>query len=412
MIRTMFNIIRSIISPILSMALLMMGNGYFTTFLSVRMTMDGYSASVVGYIHAAYYAGFLLGAIYVEKLISRVRHIRAYAIFASLCTAIFLMQGMFIEPISWIILRFGGGLSLAALYVVIESWFLVIGEDKTRGRILALYMVSLYSAQAVSQFFLDVFDTMSLYPFMFCACLCAISVIPVGMTKSKIPELDHPTFGEIFKIMKKTPFALTCCFLSGVILTSIYSFSPVFAEKSGIPVAQLMFYTLLGGLVIQWPIGKFSDSFDRRKILAAVNLLMILPSVSIYLFPMDIQRVYIASFFLGGLSFSTYPVGIALACDRLRIEQLIPATGVLLLAYSIGSVLGPLIAPAFMYEFGVQGFFLLIAMLGGLIFVYGVIQSLRKPPIPEEEHAAFVSLPRVTPVAYELIPAEEQDKSP
>ncbi len=50
---------------------------------------------------------------------------------------------------------------------------------------------------------------------------------------------------------------------------------------------------------------------------------------------------------LGASSFALYPIAITLACDHLPTEKMVSATEMMLLCYSVGSVLGPLLATTF-----------------------------------------------------------------
>ena len=51
--------------------------------------------------------------------------------------------------------------------------------------------------------------------------------------------------------------------------------APIFARDIGLSVvriSQVMGLTILGGLVLQWPIGHLSDIFNRRKVIVCVVL--------------------------------------------------------------------------------------------------------------------------------------------
>jgi len=140
----MTQLLNKILAPLASLFILMLGNGLFTTLLTVRMQLEHVSAWYIGIMQGAYYAGMVLGSFLCEKFIMRVGHIRAFAAFASVATALSIMQGMFINPILWIALRLVIGYCVAGLYIVIESWLLAGTTVKVRGKVLAIYMMALY----------------------------------------------------------------------------------------------------------------------------------------------------------------------------------------------------------------------------------------------------------------------------
>lgn len=47
---------------------------------------------------------------------------------------------------------------------------------------------------------------------------------------------------------------------------------------------------------------------------------------------------------LGAASFALYPIAITLVCEKLAQSKIVSATELMLLAYSVGSVAGPLLA--------------------------------------------------------------------
>ena len=134
----MRKVFRSVIPPLISLVIVMLGNGFFTTFASLRISIEGYPNWVIGILNASYYGGIMLGAIYVERLISRIGHIRSFAIMASINSLVIVIQAMLIGPISWTIFRFFSGFCASGFFIAIESWLLLSTGVKSRGRLLSL----------------------------------------------------------------------------------------------------------------------------------------------------------------------------------------------------------------------------------------------------------------------------------
>ncbi|MCF7806772.1 MAG: MFS transporter, partial [Simkaniaceae bacterium] len=128
------------IPPLLSVILMMLASGFFTTFVSLYLNGHGVAKENIGLIQSAFYLGMLLGAFRMESLIRRVGHIQALAVFASLASGTVILQLISQNLIVWGAMRFLNGMSLAAIYIVIESWMLDYSTVKTRGVILSLYM--------------------------------------------------------------------------------------------------------------------------------------------------------------------------------------------------------------------------------------------------------------------------------
>ena len=100
-------------------------------------------------------------------------------------------------------------------------------------------------------------------------------------------------------------------------------------------------------MCLQYPIGRASDRYDRRLVI----LLLCAPA--------DPDRVVDGAAAgalarasrgdsclpAGGMAFSIYPLSLSHACDELRPDQVLGANQGLLLAYSLGAMTGPLLAP-------------------------------------------------------------------
>src|SRR5579859_7837254 len=62
---------------VIATSLIQLANGFFGTFVSLRVATAGFAAP--GLVLSAYFVGFTLGTLRCNRIIQRVGHIRAYA---------------------------------------------------------------------------------------------------------------------------------------------------------------------------------------------------------------------------------------------------------------------------------------------------------------------------------------------
>lgn len=407
--------LKSILSPIVSLVILVAGNGLFMTYVTVRLRLEEYSTLVIGIVSAAYYAGMFLGSLRSNRLIERIGHIRAFASFASFLSVITLLQGFYVNAWSWSFLRFFNGMAMAGLFITIESWLLVRSTVNSRGKILSLYMIALYAAQSGGQFLLNVSSPISWTPYIIVAILTCLSVIPVSITRTTAPYLEEPSYLNVIQLFKISPLGVIGCFLSGIFLGCVYGLNPVYAQEIGLNIpgiATFMSLTIFGGLVLQWPLGYLSDYIDRRKVLFIDGLITIGLSIVIaWIGDFHIILLYSLIFLFGGFSFTLYPICISHACDHLEPKDFVAATGGLLLSYGVGAIIGPIIAPFSMRIFGPKGLFFFFAAIAGILSFYTLYRLIKKAPIPEEEKLPYSNIPRTTPGVGELDPRSDQLKN-
>lgn len=398
---------RQIAPAIYSLMLLLLANGFFMTYLTLRMNSDNVSEIITGSMHSIFYLGMLISALRTESLISRIGHMRAYSAFASISVVSMVCHGLYLNPFAWVFFRFFAGVALGGLYVAIESWLLAKSQISTRGRILAIYMVSLYFAQATGQWVVKLIQLESFDGFLIAAGITCLSIIPVTTTKQPSPEIQDARKIKLFQYFRISPLGVTACLMSGIILSIIYSFLPNFAQDFEISVPGIMSLTILGGALLQWPIGKASDIFDRRKVLILLCFIILPLCIAVLYFPSNNLLVLCCAFFIGGATFTLYPVGISITCDQIDKECILEATCVLLVVYSFGCILGPLMSSFFIRYISSLTVFSCIsftAFLLGLFTLYFLVRKpMMKPPLPDN----FVPLPSPTPVAHEMDPRIE-----
>jgi MFS family permease len=406
--------IRAIIAPLISTALFMLGNGYFNTFVSLRMADLGHSELSIGIVASAYYIGLVLGALQIAKFIVKAGHLRVFASFIGLFNCVCLVHAISDNVFLWFFLRFLSGISLAGFYITIESWLLECSSNRNRGVILAFYMVAVSSAQAFGQLLLDKYNTNSTMPYIVVTILLSLSILPVAISSNKIVKYrDHDI--EIISIAHLAKFAsgsIFACFVSGLILSSIYSLLPLLFEQvtqNAEKTAYLMFVTLLGGMILQYPIGLLSDNYDRRKVLILVSCLLVFICATVLIVEhqkFDFEELALLYFVFGGLSFTFYPVALSMICDSLRSSHIVSATQSLSMIEGIGSMVGPILASPFMKILGFEGLTIYFTIVSSCLIFFLLYRNIKKEKTSHHNH--FVVAVHTTPVVAELDPRGDE----
>jgi MFS family permease len=372
----MIPLIRSLIAPFLSLILLILASGLCSTLISIRLEMEGYSHETIGFVTASLYVGIFVGSIWIDRWISKVGHIRSFITFAGVTTGLILMQGMWVDPIFWIILRFLGGVCTAGIFVVIESWLLMQSTPALRGMILSVYLGVFYAALSLGQLLINISDPMTAQPFWIIAALSAASILPLTVKKISQPKIETGSprlkSSELFKI---SPFGLIGVFISGILLAAIYGLVPIYAKEIGLNISEignLMALLIFGGLIFQWPLGKLASQNKRRGVLMLSSVLTAVIGCTIalsgHLYP---TLLFFLVFLFGGFSFTIYPLSMAHACEKVADHQLVSATGGFVLSYGIGAIAGPIIAPIAMNFVGSHGLFYFLALTASVLAIVG-----------------------------------------
>ena len=355
----------------ISVSLLMFGNSMTSTLLALRADIENYSNEMVGFIASGYFLGFAIGTFRSGPLINRIGHIRAFSAFSAVAAASVLLVLITSNAWAWVGLRAVMGAAAAGLFVVVESWLNNRATNNSRGILLSLYIMIGYVASAFGQQTIKFGDPGSYELFLLAGVVLTLSLVPVALTRATHPDPVEKPFLNIRKLYTVSPTAFGACLVAGLITSSWWGLGPVYGREVGLNVEQIsgfMTAGLVGGMLLQIPIGRLSDRFDRRFILLAVTIGLTGPALMLVLGDLLAGWTLIttvALFF--GLSSTLYPLSIAYANDYLEPGDIVAASGGFVLVYGIGAVLGPLASSYSMRMIGPSGMFMFIILAAGLL---------------------------------------------
>ena len=408
----MISVVLPLTALLAGVALLLAGSGLLGTLLAVRGGLEGFDEQTLGLVMSGYFAGFFLGTYTAPPLIRRIGHVRAFAFCTGLCAIAVLLHPLWVDPWAWFGLRLVTGIALVGLYTVIESWLNAQPEREHRSRIFAVYMAVNLTALAGGQLLLGLGVDRGFALFSLVAILVCAAALPVTLTRLAQPSFPPTPRLGLVRLYRTAPAAAASAGLSGLAMGAFWGLGPTYAGQLGLDrsgIAWFMVATIMGGALLQWPLGRLSDRMDRRIGLAlacalAGGVALAAGSVTTWSPPM----LFAAFFVYGGLAFSIYPMSVAHMLDTLPAEDLLAGCSSLLLVHGIGAMLGPALAGQAMTRFGPSALPLYFAGVLGLLTLYLLLRlsaHRRTRPHPAQFHPML----RTTPGALELLAETESE---
>ena len=402
-------------NPILSMLILTLGNGLYTTITTLQLKSMNLSSLSIGLVSAAYFVGLMLGPFHTQLTIVRVGHIRAYGVFAGIMTASVLLQGMVQSVVIWAVLRFFAGYALAGLFICIESWLLAGAENDSKGRVMGLYLFVYYIAQACSQLLLKINYPNPLMEFAFIALMAVISILPVMLTRFSAPQPEDMQLTSPLVLLKKVPLGMWASFLGGMLLAVIYTMYPLVLKLSGFArhdIALMMFVTVLGGALLQLPVGKFSDIIDRRKVLLLVCVILAVLALVGLIWHQGFWMVLALSFLVGGFCFTIYPLAISHTGDYVEPSLAVTAITVLTVVYGCGSIIGPVVLPIYLH-WHMAGYFAFLITIALILAGICLWRLTRREAVPAADQASYVPVsPQVQMPSVQVVEQLDVSENP
>jgi len=401
--------------------ILMIAHGLQGNLMGVRSVIEEFNFLATGTMMSGYYVGYFFGSRITPKLVLRVGHIRVFAAFASMASLSILIISAYVNPIVWTFARFITGMSIVSCFIVAESWLNDRANNRTRGKLLSLYMFITYIGLAIGMLLLN-FDSPKNYkPFILVSILLSIALVPILLTKRKAPKFKKISTMKLKDLYKTSPLGVVSSFCTGIIHSVIFTLTAVYAATMNFSIFEislLLFLITIAGALTQWPIGYLSDLYDRRNIIIITTITSAIFCALIFIASVDaLQLMYLATewgtsklmFFIfitiyAGASLSLYPLNLAHTNDFVPKEKFVAAGGGLQLIFGLGAIGGPIACSIFMNKFGPNSFFIFLLIFHVMIGLFGIYRITRRVT-KDNPDSTFTALPKnITPLGMELDP--------
>ena len=230
------------------------------------------------------------------------------------------------------------------------------------------------------------------------------------------------SFNELYK---SSPFGMVSSFFYGTIQSALFTLLAVYATSMNFTILEISIVTFLlaiSGAIAQFPVGKISDIYDRRKVIitstfgaAIFALITIFVSGQMYL-PggLATSKVWFYIFFIL-FSFCSLPMFsliLAHTNDYITKDKFVAAGAGLQFTFGLGAMSGPFLCSIFMDLVGSNGFFVFLFFFHSLIGLFGIYRMRIRETVDNPD-SQFVAMPQtITPAGIELNPTTEPIDEP
>ena len=409
----------------MGMGAIMLAYGYQNALLGVRAVIEDFSLASTGFMMSGYFVGYFIGARTIPSVISGVGHIRVFAAFASVASLAILVHSIFINPLTWFVLRVITGYSMVSIYTIAESWLNDRSSNKNRGKVLSIYMIILYGSMGLGMFMLNFSSPEKFQPFILISVLMSAALLPILLTKRKPPQFKKIQSMSLKDLYNSSPLGMVSAVLYGIVQSALFTLLAVYAAAMNFSIFDISLVTFLlaiSGAVSQYPIGYISDKFDRRKVIiystfgAAIFAFLAIFSVGTMYLPEGLGSsklwFYIFLVLFSVCSLPMFSLILAHTNDFITRDKFVAAGAGLQFAFGLGAISGPFLCSLLMGLVGNNGFFVFLIFFHCVIGFYG-IHRMKVRPSEDNPDSQFVAVPTtITPVGLELNPSAEPIEEP
>lgn len=369
-----------------------LGLGGLLPLLSITMERMGVAGYLIGLNAAMPFLSALLIMPFVPWLMANMRTAYLLLAMAIASAGATLAYGLYNDITIWFFIRFINGAALGVLFAISEAWINHYAPEHMRGRIIGIYVTVLGSCFAIGPIVLLIAGTQGLAPYILCAGLILLAVLPVFRALN-LPEAfqrDKEEHHESFiSFLFIAPTLALAGIIYGAIEVVIVTFGPVYSLRLGFS-EQLAIITLtafsLGNLCCQIPLGIIADKVGRRVILlicagVATSSMLVLAGVFSLLSSFGLLAMVVFAitlFVFGGSAVGIYTMAMAEMGERFRGAALASANAGLVFCYNLGSLVPPVLAGELIDFAPRLGLPLLLALICFSALVPSVWRSLKR----------------------------------
>ena len=325
--------------------------GLLLPLISIIFERDGVSASLNGFTATGIYVGTLLISPFVEAPLRRWGY-KPIIIFGGALVIVSLLMFPFWKSVMfWFVLRLIIGIGDHMLHFSTQTWITSTASQATLGKSMAIYGLSFGVGFAVGPLFVRIIEISETLPFILSSVLCLIAWLLVFTVRNEKPmELketaDEKGFSRYLIVMKYAWIAFIPSFTYGFLESSLNTLYAVSALRIGLDVklvSIILSAFAIGAIVTQLPLGTLGDRIGRSAVVTGglgIGALLFLISVAFE----SNGYVLLALFACAGMVLgSMFSLGITYMAD-LTPKELLPTGNIICgMAFSIGSLVGPII---------------------------------------------------------------------
>ena len=379
------NAFSSIAALLLSVLLLIAGNGLIGVLAPLQASLVGFSDLTIGLLGSAYFAGMLAGTLAAPAIVRRVGHIRAFSVFGALSIISVILMPGWQAPAPWMVCRGAFGFVFAGIYAVIELWINAKADNASRGALYSVYQLVAFVASAGGQLVLRGFAPGSFLPFSVAGAMLALGIVPLTMTSVDPPAQPKSIRLRLLWLVNLAPVSALGTLIAGFANGALFALGPVYALQIGMEPTSVPLFTaaiVAGSALGVYPAGRISDQMDRRLVIVAAMAAGAATEIALAALHFTGAPLILMGFLLGLTTYTLYTLAVSHANDRAKKQDMVAVSAGLLFIYCLGAIVSPALASLLMRAYGPGALFVQAALVHCVMVAFALRRLLVEPEKP------------------------------
>jgi MFS family permease len=361
--------------------------GIIYPLIALWLADKNISAAEIGLVGSMQWTGMLFGILYAPHLMHATKA-RTIVILGCVGSGVAALVMPWIPPsmiILWCLVSAVFGFGIGLRWIGNESWLYSIISGAQRGRVVGIHETFIHLSQAVGPLLIAWVGIATANIFYFGAAVAVAAVLPLFWANIPMQSIgsDKPAAVHHFLIGMwrdiQHVFGIRIGFLAGVVDGVLFGMLAVYEVKSGATTEQaavIMTVFGVGGLLASAPLGWFSDKYGVNFASATCALVGIFGGAMLWSGVVWLH--WLAVFLLGAVAGCLLTLAIIAGTEQAASEQknMSVAMSEISIAFTVGTIIGPVLQGAAMDSLGLWTFPALTLLLCGALLL---MLQMQKP---------------------------------
>jgi MFS family permease len=321
------------------------------TAVTLILAQGGASPVLIGAFATVQFCAVLLAAPLMPYL-SRYLNPKGALLAGSLLTALIAAGYTLTDSaMAWMLFGAVWGLLSGVRWIAGESLVAELAPPARRGTFIGAFETMLGAAALVGPSILLLTGTGTALPFVLAVGLLLLeSALLLQMRLPATLHLAHPQAEAqgtgMLPVLRAIPAVLLAALIGGIFEAGTFAILPVYGLALGLGAllaTSLVTAIGVGSFLLQYPLGLLADRYDVHGIFVGSISLMLLGAVLLPLFGGAGPLLWALAFVWGGVGGGLYTLAMVQIGQRFRGASLLRATSLLVVIYTVGSAIGPLL---------------------------------------------------------------------
>jgi MFS family permease len=360
-----------------------MSQGMLLPLLTILLDRSGVSTDTNGVNATALYIGIFATMFFIEKPVRRYGYKPVIMIGMSLIIIANCLFPVWQQVGFWFILRLLVGIGDSALHFATQLWIVASSPKEKRGRNISLYGMAYGVGFSLGPLGITLLKAGVWVPFMVTSAFFLLILLLLTRLKNEKPERAEraeAAHKRATTVISLAWFPLITSLLFGYMEATMNSNFPLYGLRIGITestIGLLLPVTGIGGLIMQLPLGIWSDRVGRKPILMGTAIVGALAFSCVPFVGANLWGLGLCLGVAGGMVGSFFSLGLAYAADILPRHLLPTANIIASIQYSVGSIIGPLVGGMALHYLSVFSIFYFLGLVYLLFGLSGFIFKAR-----------------------------------